>query len=182
MDQERELILRAKQGDVFSFELLIKNYQHKIYNLALYKTNDPYLAEDIAQEVILKIYQKITQFNFKGSFQNWVYRITYNTINDLTKKFKQYISLDDNETTVSLHQDISTSDTDLQDQLFVEKLKSLIKKLPHKFQFVLILYEIEGKNYQEIAEILNITEGTVKSRLHRARKKLKKLAEKEKLI
>lgn len=185
MLEEKELILRAQKGDISAFELLIKDYQNKIYNLALYKTNDLHLAEDIAQEVILKIYKKISQFNFKGAFQNWVYRITYNTINDIVKKFKQYILLEENEQNTLLDKHTISPEypeQDLQDKISSEKLKSLIRKLPHKFQFVLLLYEIEGKQYHEIAEILKVSEGTVKSRLYRARKKLKKLAEKEGLV
>ncbi len=181
MQDEKELILRAQKGDTYAFELLIKAYQHKIYNLALYKTNDSHLAEDIAQEVILKIYKKISKFNFKGNFQNWIYRITYNTINDIAKKFNKYYPLEDYADNIVSYEH-STFEQNIEEQMFLNNLKSLIKKIPHKFQFVLILYEIEGKQYHEIAEILNVSEGTVKSRLHRARKILKKLAEKEKLI
>lgn len=178
---ENELILNAQKGDIYAFEQLIKSYQQKIYNFALYKTKDIHIAEDVAQEVILRIFKKIRQYKFKGSFEGWMYRLTYNIITDVLKKFKHFLSLDDFETTLSSEEHIST-EKNIQNEFYQEKLKFLINKIPHKFQFVLILFHIEEKSYQEIAEILQISEGTVKSRLFRARKILKKLLKKEKLL
>lgn len=179
-ENENLLIVLSQKGDIESFEKLIEKYQKEIYNLALFKTQNPTLAEEIAQETIIRIYKNIHKFKFKSSFYTWVYRITYNILKDLTKKFKPLgdLSIEDN---ASVH--LSDTKISIEEEIYhLEKAKNiryLISKIPHKFQFVLILADIEGKSYQEIAEILKIRVGTVKSRLFRARNILKKLIEKE---
>ncbi|MCS7231933.1 MAG: sigma-70 family RNA polymerase sigma factor [Elusimicrobiota bacterium] len=179
-NNENLLILLAQKGDIEAFEKLIQKYQKEIYNLALFKTQNATLAEEIAQETIIRIYKNINKFKFKSSFYTWVYRITYNTLNDLVKKFKPFeeIPLDESVGSVSFNNELENEFHKLE---LSEKIRYLITKIPHKFQFVLILADIEGKNYQEIAEILKIRIGTVKSRLFRARKILKELIIKEKI-
>ncbi len=176
---DKNLIILAQSGNVEAFEKLIEEYQKQIYNLALFKTQDTYLAEEITQETLIRIYRNIKKFKFKSSFYTWIYRITYNILNDLTKKFKQTddISIDDIQ--IEDRHDSENIYKELQQKELSEKLRHLISKIPHKFQFVLILSDIENKSYQEIAEILGVNIGTVKSRLFRARKFLKELIIKE---
>lgn len=178
---EKSLIVLAQNGNIEAFEKLIEEYQKQIYNLALFKTQDTYLAEEITQETIIKIYRNIRKFKFKSSFYTWIYRITYNILNDLTKKFKQTADLSIDDIQIEDHHDPDNIDKELQQKELSEKLRYLISKIPHKFQFVLILSDIENKSYQEIAEILGVSIGTVKSRLFRARKFLKDIIIKERI-
>ncbi len=180
-NEEKTLITLAQNGNIEAFEKLMEKYQKQIYNLALFKTQDTYLAEEIAQETIIRIYKNIKKFKFKSSFYTWIYRITYNILNDLTKKFKDISDFSIDDPSIAETSQVDSTEQELHQQQLSEKLRYLISKIPHKFQFVLILSDIENKNYQEIAEILGVSIGTVKSRLFRARKMLKDLIIKEKI-
>lgn len=182
---ENELIKLAQKGDINAFEELINKFKNEIYNFAYLKTQEMTMAEDIAQETIITIYKKIKTYNFKGKFSSWVYKIAYNTLKKLTEKLKpqntptteelENLNLPDKEEIKNLEKEIT------QNQI-VEKIKKVITKLSPEHQEVLILHDIQGKKYEEIAEILDISLGTVKSRLFNARKALKELCEKEKLL
>jgi RNA polymerase sigma-70 factor (ECF subfamily) len=87
-DKEKELIIAAQKGDIAAFEQLISLYQQKIFNIAYFKVQDPHFAEDVSQEVIIKIFKKIKTFKFQSTFSYWVYRITCNVIVDVVKKLK----------------------------------------------------------------------------------------------
>ena len=179
-DKEEQLIISSQQGDILSFERLISIYQQKIFNIAYFKIQNSALAEDITQEVIVRIFKKIKSFKFKSSFSSWVYRITCNIINDVVKKFKNIseMSIDEVEN-LGYDDEFKKVENSLEEDIKSEKIKMLISKIPHKFQIVLILYEVEGKTYEEIAEILNKNINTVKTRLYRARRILKDLILKE---
>ncbi|MEN3013116.1 MAG: sigma-70 family RNA polymerase sigma factor [Endomicrobiia bacterium] len=183
ISDEKLLVALAQKGDIKAFEKLIEKYQKEIYNLALFKTQNPTLAEEITQETIIRIYRNIHKFKFKSSFSTWMYRITYNILKDIVKKFKPLaeISIEDETSGCFFKADDEDVEEKINKLEKSKKIRQLISKIPHKFQFVLILYDIEGKTYQEIAEILKIRIGTVKSRLFRARKILKDLIIKEKL-
>ncbi|MCX7956329.1 MAG: sigma-70 family RNA polymerase sigma factor [Endomicrobia bacterium] len=175
---EEQLIRLAQDNNLDAFETLIEKYQKEIYNIALFKTQNISLAEEIAQETIIRIYKNIKKFKFKSSFYTWIYRITYNIMKDIIKKFKPIGEFSTEEMIISEREEI---DEELHKVEVYNKIKQLISKIPHKFQFVLILADIEGKTYQEIAEILKVGIGTVKSRLFRAREMLKRLVEQERI-
>ncbi len=178
MDKEKELIIRSQKGDINAFEELISIYQQKIYNIAYFKTQDLHLAEDICQEVILRIFKKINLYKFRGPFDRWVYRVTCNVINNIAKKFRSVAEISFENVGHEVYES-EKFDEDLDKKIKAEKLRKLILKIPHKFQIVLILYEFEGKSYEEIAEILGKNLNTVKTRLYRARQILKSLILKE---
>ncbi len=177
-ETEITLIKLSQQGDITSFEKLISLYQQQIFNIAYYKTDDRHLAEDVSQEVIIRIFKKIKTFKFKCSFSSWVYRVTCNIINDIIKKLKPSfeISVEDIEDTKEdEYSETQKVVEEIDRDIKIQKLRKLISKIPHKFQVVLILYEFEGKKYEEIAEILNKNVNTIKTRLYRARQILKNL-------
>ncbi|MCS7230706.1 MAG: RNA polymerase sigma factor [Elusimicrobiota bacterium] len=179
--EEKQLILLAQQGNIEAFEELIKKYKNDIFNLAFLKVLDINTAEDIAQETIIRIFQKIDTFDFKGSFSSWVYKITYNTILKLSQKLSaENVSIEDKE--IKDVDEVKKIEENITHQQIISKLVKIISKLPEELQIVLILHDIQGKKYQEIAEILDINIGTVKSRLFNARKTLKQLCEKENLL
>lgn len=181
MEEEKQLILLAQKGDIKAFEELIKKYKNDIFNIAFFKVLDVNTAEDIAQEAIIRIFQKINLFDFKGSFSSWIYKVTYNTILKLVEKFTpNNLSIEQQE--IANTDEIKKIEENITQQQILDRLTKLISKLPEELQIVLILHDIQAKKYEEIAEILDINIGTVKSRLFNARKMLKEMCEKEKLL
>mgnify|MGYP001142060559 CR=1 FL=1 len=178
-DKEINLIKLSQQGDISSFEELVSIYQQKIFNIAYYKVQDLHLAEDVAQEVIIRIFKKIKTFKFQSSFSSWIYKITCNIINDVIKKMRPSFEISIEDVKEGDYSETENLDDELEKKIKAQKLRNLISKIPHKFQIVLILYEFEGKTYEEIAEILNKNINTIKTRLYRARQILKKLILKE---
>ncbi len=178
-NNEIKNIKLSQQGDISAFEELIYSYQQKIFNIAYYKTQDQNLSEDVTQEVIIRIFKKIRTFKFQSSFSSWVYRITCNIINDVIKKLKPSFEISIEDVRESEYSEIQNLNEELDKEIKAEKLRKLISKIPHKFQIVLILYEFEGKTYEEISEIIGKNINTVKTRLYRARQILKNLILKE---
>ena len=177
---ETVFIQEAKKGDKTAFEKLVFKYQQKVYNYALRMTGDPTQSEDICQEALIKAYCSIASFRGDSSFSTWLYRIVYNTWQDHWRKegrsseMKVYFSEDADE--------IKSDLTDAASRLFYDRLRQeeiqdwiakLITQLPQEFRTILILRDIQGFSYQEIAEIVDASIGTVKSRLNRARNQLR---------
>ncbi|MBI5756318.1 MAG: sigma-70 family RNA polymerase sigma factor [Nitrospirae bacterium] len=178
---ETILIEEAKKGDKTAFEKLISKYQQKVYNYSLRMTGDPALSEDICQEALIKAYFSITSFRGDSSFSTWLYRIIYNTCKDHWRKegrssgMKVCFSEDDAD-------EIKSVLTEAASRLFYDRLRqeelqdwiaNLITQLPPEFRTILILRDIQGFSFQEIAEIADASIGTVKSRLNRARNQLR---------
>ncbi len=174
-----ECVKRAKKGDIDAFEAIVKAYEKKIYNLALRYVNSNEDACDISQEIFIRIYKKISSFKEESSFSTWVYRVAVNACIDHIRKNKK-------NNTISLHKDnddeddeqIEIADTSYSPEIVYDKieLRESIKKafnyLSEEHRQVIILRDINGFNYDDIGRILDISEGTVKSRIFRAREKL----------
>ena len=183
---ENMLIKKAQKGDSHAFEVLIESHFKQIYNIALRMTNNPDDAADMTQEVMLKLFRNIGSFSGNSKFSTWVYRVATNTCLDELKKMKR-------KTAVSLQSEIETDDggytmeiedTSLTPEQSLEQteLKSVVQKaiamLSDDHKAIIILRDIRGFSYDEIARITGTTEGTVKSRLSRARAQLKNIIEK----
>lgn len=173
--QEKTLIQRAAKGDLDAFEELARLYEKKIFALCLRYTCHRQDAEDVAQTTLLKLYRTLPQFAFRSSFATWVYQVTKNTCLDylrVKKRRQEHLSL---EITENVIEDENTANPEGQwiDKEAVLELRRFIERLPEEQRAVLVLRDVDGYHYQEIAEILGVTEGTVKSRLSRARLKVK---------
>lgn len=174
MTEERtsELIKKAQNGDLRSFEQLAAEYQGKIFNIALGIMGNAADAEDAAQNALIKIHRAIGDFKFQSKFSTWVYRITTNVCMDELRKLKRtsYVSSDD------LGDDaFGTEDTEVQvlKSEAVLKLREAIATLKDEHRKVIVLRDINGFSYEEIAKITRSSVGTVKSRISRARANLK---------
>ena len=186
-NHERWLIEESRKGNVDAFEELIKDYKKSAYNIALRVMRNVEDAEDASQEALIKIFKNISSFNMNSTFKVWMYRIVVNTCLDFKrKKSLNAVSIDETLDLGSgreVQREISdeTSNPDaLVDRNYSTRLVSdAINMLEDDFKTIIILRDIKGFTYEEISEILTCNLGTVKSRLSRARKRLKELLEKE---
>jgi len=168
------LVTRFQQGDEAAFRLLVERYQEKIRNLIFSIFNDTELVDDLAQEVFIKAYEGLPNFRFQSSLYTWLYRIAVNRSRDEMRKRKvrKWLSLhalmesNDRE----LHQKMTTQ-PDATDA--AEIVSKGLQQLPEKFRIAIVLKDIEGLSYEEIADVMQCEVGTVKSRLSRARSMLR---------
>ncbi len=179
MREEATLINEAKGGNLSAFEELISLYEKKIYNYCYRMTNSREDAEDLAQEVFIKVYCSLKSFKGKSQFSTWIYRIAYNTCIDKhrKKKKKQIVSLnpandEDTRNIELVSTDPLPEDKAIQRERY-EKIQSCIASLKPEYRTVIILRDIQNYSYREIAEILHIPLGTVKSHISRARAALR---------
>lgn len=179
MHQDDFLVHKAQKGDVEAFEELICAYEHRIYNIAYKMMGNPEDAMDVAQEALLKIYKSLKKFKNQSTFSTWVYRVAMNTCLDELRKKKRGFLLLMNDTEGYGNGIVDSSSDSLPEVSYErkERLKSLqnaIQELIPDYKSVIILRDIQGFSYEEIAEILHCPLGTVKSRINRARTELRK--------
>lgn len=186
---ENEIIMRAKSGDLEAFEQLIRLYEKKVFSTIYYMVKNENEIEDIAQEVFIKIYRNLHNYKGNSSVYTWIYRITINTCIDTLKKHKKVVYLEDttknnngDEITIQLEDDSKLPNEIVEDNEIKESLIKCIRRLPHEQSTIIILRDIKGFSYMEIAEILKLNLGTVKSKISRARSLLKEELEKERNI
>lgn len=181
-DNELILIRNSQNGDIESFEILIKNYKKLAYNVALSLLKNKEDAEDVSQEALIKVFRSINSFNFKATFKVWLYRIVVNTCVDFIRKKKiSTYSVDNFDNNNKILNEIvdnrNNPDVVVQNKIKKDIIYDSIKNLDYDFKIVIILRELHGLSYKEISSILLCNEGTVKSRINRARKKLKVIIE-----
>lgn len=180
--KEKDLIRKAKQGDMHAFEELILKHEKIVYNVALRMMNHGEDAKDISQEVFLKAYRSLSNFDERSAFSTWLYRITHNTcIDEMRKrKGKQSYSLEEeleNEEGSMQRQIADEGDTPEESLLREEQKSEILQALDNlsaEHKAAIILRDVKGLSYEEIAEILELSLGTVKSRISRGRNQLKK--------
>ena len=175
--EENRLVEQSKQGDEEAFGVLVKKYKTKVFNLAYSFTKDRETADDLAQEVFIKVYYALEKFKFKSGFGTWLYRIAVNHLKDHLRKHakERHISLEALGREPSLSEDEIKKKEKAQEAADRKKLLyESLQSLPEKYQVILSLRDIQGHSYEEIAGILRLSPGTVDSRLHRARKMLRK--------
>lgn len=175
--EEKDLVRLSKKGDEGAFAVLVKKYRIKVFNLAFSLTRDRDVADDLAQEAFIKAYFALSRFQLKSGFGTWLYRITINHVRDYLRKKSRVsqISIDNIKESAVLRQD---EEMKKEETLKEEQRKKLfyqaLRTLPEKHQAILSLRDIQGFSYEEISKILRISPGTVDSRIHRARKLLRK--------
>lgn len=182
---EEKLIKKAQKGNVKAFEKLILQHEDHIYAIALKVLKNEADAYDAAQEICLKIYQKIDQFKFESAFSTWVHRLAINTAIDEYRKIKRKQQkeysydqpiTDDNNTMKDFIEDTNdTPENSVVRQEQIQMVWQALEKLKEEQRNIIIMKDIEGRSYQEISESLQINMGTVKSRLARSRIALKEV-------
>lgn len=177
---DRELVARAQKQDVDAYNELIQRYHKKIYALVYNMTSNKEDAEDLVQEVFVKAYSALKNFKGDSSFYTWVYRIAVNrTINFVKKRKKrQGFSLDDVDGGIErdpAYVELSAKESPFRDATLSElqeKLNNVLQKLSDKHRTVVVLHDIQGVPHEEIARMLGVSSGTVRSRLFYARQLL----------
>lgn len=174
---ELKLIEKAKKGDRKAFESLVKLHEKNVYNLALKLMKNREDALDTAQEAFLKAWISIGTFRGESKFSAWLYRLTYNTCLDAIKKAKrgEIISLtaeDEDETVQDVKDNKPTPEEHVEKQELRKEVREAVNSLPEEYRQILIMREFTGLSYAEIAEATGLSDGTVKSRISRARAKL----------
>lgn len=182
---ERALIGRIREGDTEEFKVLVRRYQARIYTLALRLLGSPQEAEDCAQEAFLRAYKNLKQFSGRSSFYTWIYRITVN----LALSRLRHLSRRGRGKTESLQPADEPSflrpveplepgpnpRERLMEKDLEAQLNRALQRLPAGYRAVLVLRDVEGRSYEEVAELMALPLGTVKSRLHQARAKMQRL-------
>lgn len=178
-EQESAVVRAVLDGDVNAFEMLVREYEKNVYNLALRMVGNGEDAADMSQEAFIKAYNSLNSFRGDSKFSVWLYRIVSNVCLDFirSRKRKQTVSLsveDDNGEDVELDiaDDTQSPERLMDKQLTRDAVRRGLASLPPGQRQILLLREIQGMSYDEIAEVLNVEAGTVKSRIFRARKKL----------
>jgi RNA polymerase sigma-70 factor, ECF subfamily len=171
LDDDFSLIKRFIDGDDSAFKLLMQRHKEKVRNIIYMTLNNSGLVDDITQEVFLTVYRNLYGFRFESQFTTWLYRITINKCKDHLRKMKIrsiFIPIKENEEDPVYIPPAESRD-------IAEVVRGAIKELPEKLRVPLMLKDIEGMSYQEIAESMQCEIGTVKSRIFRAREGLKEL-------
>ena len=172
-----ELILSGKKN---AFGVLIDRYEEKILRYARKFLFDTNKAEDLTQEVFIKVYVNIASFDLNKRFSPWIYRIAHNCfINEIIKNKQQPLLIID--TDVFLPQLIfkETPENNLLDKEFKEHIENCLQKINIKHREVLIVHYLEGLSYQEISDILRIPSNVVGVRIYRAKKAIKNIINKD---
>lgn len=171
LDDDFSLIKRFIDGEESVFGELLKRHKDKIRNIIYITLTNSDLVDDIAQEVFITVYRNLKNFRFESQFTTWIYRITINKCKDhLRKKNIRRIFLPLNDEVEEPVFESISEDSDIK-----QIVRDAIAALPDKLRIPLVLKDIEGFSYQEIAESMDCEIGTVKSRIFRAREALKKL-------
>ncbi len=176
MTDSRTLIARIQSGDDDAFLHLIERYKRLVYNVVFRMVQNDADREDLCQDIFVKVYQNLGGFQYESKLSTWIARIAYNTCINALKKKK--VPLYDDHALEGDSLEKVTANSEKPDEVTEERdlsarLQREIEKLPAKYKTILTLYHVEEMSYAEIAEIMNLPEGTVKSYLFRARKLLK---------
>lgn len=178
-EEEDLLVSKVQSGDSASFEKLVLDNQTRVYNLALRMVGNEEDAFDMSQEAFIKAYNSIGSFRGDSRFSVWLYRLTTNVCLDFLRSENRknhtsltYLSDEDDDKELEIPDDRFSPETIAEKKDLREAVNKGLLSLPKDYRAILLLREIDGLSYDEIAKALSLEEGTVKSRIFRARKRL----------
>jgi RNA polymerase sigma-70 factor (ECF subfamily) len=184
--EEQDLVAELKAGSEHAFALLVGQYSHPVYSLIARSLRDPEAAADVTQDVFVKVFRNISSFHGDSSLRTWIYRIALHEASNQRRWWSRH-RRQESELDAPLHNEegevfcmadaLATNDASPFDRAASEELRervvAALRTLPQAFREVVVLREIEGFGYEEIAEMLDLNLGTVKSRLTRGRSALR---------
>ncbi len=178
-EEETQLVLSVQKGDQSAFEKLVLDNQNRVFNLAMRMVNNEEDALDMSQEAFIKAYNSIDNFRGESRFSVWLYRLTTNVCLDFlrskTRKAHSSLTFTEDEEDgkeLEIPDERFSPDSITERNELREAIARGLNALPADYRAILLLREIESLSYDEIALVLELEEGTVKSRIFRARKKL----------
>jgi RNA polymerase sigma-70 factor, ECF subfamily len=173
---ERALIERCRSGDDTAFGELVDRYKDLVYGLVYRLTSDRSQVDDMAQDVFLKVHRGLPYFRGEARLSTWIYRIVQNVCFQARSRRMPEISLDERDADRPRREpgsvDGSFADLELRD-----RLEKAIARLPDQYRVLIAAHYLQGMQYEALAESLNIPLGTVKTHLHRAKRRLRELLE-----
>lgn len=171
MNDDAPLVAATLAGDSAAFGRLVGRYQDRLYNSLVRVVGSADDAADIAQDAFVQAYVKLDTFRGASAFYTWLYRIAFNLAMSHTRRERKTASLDQLKTAAGSEPlaDLPTPETNLEQAEQIEMVHAALAQLSTEFRTILVLREIDGCRYEEIAEILEMPVGTVRSRLFRAR-------------
>lgn len=186
--RDRRLVRRARSGDVRAFEELVHHYQHRIFGLTLRMIGNRQEAEDLAQEVFITVHRALASYRGEGRFYTWLYRIATNTCKNRIKylrgrNFHRSVPVEDTPEAqapaadggpaVALQSQIAGPEQMAEGSRLEAAIQAELAQLEPEHRLLIVLRDVQGMSYQDILRITGLQEGTLKSRLHRARLALK---------
>lgn len=177
MTGEKILLQRAKKGEIAAFESLVTAYERRVYSLALRSTGSPEDAADITQEVFLHAYRSLDSFRGDSGFSTWLYRITMNLCVDFARKNTVQTQMLDQEDAAQIEETHPSGQPEaaLANSELRRELDTALNMVSEEHRKIVILRDVAGMSYADIGAALGLSEGTVKSRLARARAALRKI-------
>lgn len=185
MEQELALIRAMQRGDQEAFAKILAAYEKQVYNLCLRMTANHEDAADLTQEAFLKVWRGVGNYKFESSFSTWIFRLTSNVCIDFlrSKKRRPTISLTQEEQDGAAELEVPDAAPLPEEQLLQRErqreIAAAMTQLDEEFRMILTLRVLEDLSYEQIAEVMDLKVGTVKSRLARARTKLKNIITKD---
>jgi RNA polymerase sigma-70 factor (ECF subfamily) len=174
---DQQLVERAQRGDKHAFELLVAKYQRKLARLLSRFIRDPAEVEDVAQEAFIKAYRALPSFRGESAFYTWLYRIGINTAKNYLVAMGRRAPTTtefDSEDAENFEdgdqlRDVNTPENELMSKQIAQTVNATMEALPEELRTAIVLREIDGLSYEEIATVMNCPIGTVRSRIFRAR-------------
>ncbi len=179
MDRDTELVKKAQLGDSDAFEELVLTYEKKVYGMALRMTGSADDAFDVAQEVFIRAYRSLRGFKFESRFSTWLFRLSSNMCIDFLRKSgrRSEFSLDDRGEAGERANEIPDlrycPETELEKKELAQSVSQALLRLSPEHRQIVVMRDLCGLSYGEIACALSLEEGTVKSRLFRARERMR---------
>src|SRR5499427_7998749 len=173
-DRERELVERCRRGEVGAFEELVDRYKSLVFAMIMRTIPDRSQAEDLAQDVFLRVHRGLPYFRGEARLSTWIYRIVVNVCMQDRGHATSSVSLDDGNARVAAP---AAADRHPHDLELRDRLEKAIAQLPAQYRLLIAAHYLQGVQYEELADAMNLPLGTVKTQLHLAKKQLRVLLE-----
>ena len=175
---EQELVERCRRGDEGAFQELVNQYKDLVFAIIARTARDASFAEDLAQEVFLRIHRGLPYFRGEARLSTWIYRIVANVcVQEQQSRKPVTRSLDEEH--VDRRASGAQSGRELSDLMLRDRLEKAIARLPANYRLLVAAHYLQGVRYEDLAEALNLPLGTLKTQLHRAKRQLRHLLETE---
>jgi RNA polymerase sigma-70 factor (ECF subfamily) len=170
---ERDLVRRCREGDDKAFQELVDEYRRRVFGLIFRFVGDPARAEDLAQEVFLRVHRGLPYFRGEARLSTWIYRIVVNVCTQSRAGSPPLESLDDDHEP----REIVSVDRRFTDMELRDRLEKAMGRLRPQYRLLVASHYLEGIRYEDLAEALDLPLGTIKTHLHRARRQLRRWLE-----